>query len=270
MRTNTYMRTAVSVILFLLLIGFLVRSELRRRATLERLEAVTHEPTSTPSPSRIRAHAGRFERRRPDGTWAPMERAVPPPAPAPELEPPAPSQGRSADERDLSEAGASLPSPFPPKVVNPGFEPDLESMRALTVDLWDNPEFLELDEARARATFPLDDSVPSFPKSIASMVGGLPTEEDLEAGMRSPVVVSALQELTDTRSFLLEMDLRACDLEREGNGRPRSKAWTTTRENLARMAEAQTLELCKRLDSRTAYHDWALLFRLYTAWERSP
>lgn len=215
---------------------------------------------------------------------SPGEKADLPPLPAPELVPPIASQGSRQAVEPSGVGGIPIGTSLPTgcgivvqgalaftMLENRGFDPDRETLRALTVDVWDNADFLQLTEREARAMFPLDPDVPSFPHSIASLVGDLPGDAELEAGMRSAVVRSALLELADTCSLLLEFDTRAAPPNGDpGEPRASSKAFKATREELARLRDEQQLELCKRLDAHTGFHDWTLLCRLYRQWERTP
>jgi len=146
--------------------------------------------------------------------------------------------------------------------LDPGFTPDLETLRALTVDLWDNPEFLQLTEEEARRLFPLDDAIPTWPKSLLQLVHGLPTDADLVAAMGDAGVRYTLNELAATESAILELDLLPARL--------RSEAWRVIREELAIERAAERVATATALDRAGPFQDWRLLWRLYEEWERSP
>lgn len=143
---------------------------------------------------------------------------------------------------DLAELEAALPEPGP-------------DLWARTGELWATPEFASLTEAHAHELLPDRAPFDGFRGQgrAVDMLGGLPTLEDAEAAAAIPDVACALAAVRR-----LGMNRTALQLR---NGLAPVPA--------AELAYLRAEELLMAtLDSRTNFHHWGDLCRLFAAWSQ--
>ena len=137
-------------------------------------------------------------------------------------------------------------------------QPTADGLWASTVDLWTNEDFLALSIDEANELLPTDERM-GFrgPDSFVAIVGGLPTREDVEAAVRDPQVICALQSACGAEMVYRTLHMVA--KERRSAEYPHSV-------EIAQRAYTRSWELLMAtLDARTQFHGWSLLWK---AWER--
>ena len=138
-------------------------------------------------------------------------------------------------------------------------DPSAGTIAWMTIELWRQPEFLELTQEEAHALLAEDDHLGlSGQESLLSLIGPLPTLEDCEAGMRSEAVQAALEEVLVYEAPLIK--LGEIPDHRRGH-------WAEQRRlELVRMKTEAEIDLMRALEEATGYPNWRLLMRLYERW----
>lgn len=133
-----------------------------------------------------------------------------------------------------------------------------EAIAWITLDGWEQPEFLELTEDEARVLLALDDSV-GFrgPGLLTAVAGPLPTREDCELAARSQAVQDALRDALGWNSLVVE--LGSVPLRR------RTVKAAGKLEAAVRAKDEAELALMKELEDATG-QEWRLWWRLYRRW----
>jgi len=205
---------------------------------------------------------------------------LPPPqsAPADDVAGARPSTGQVAqtDQASRQSAGLSVrtESPVPIQGGDAGSTPALaatfadfsdemqptsDGLAASTIDLWNSPDFLKLSVDDARALLPIDDTM-GFrgPDSWVTLLGGLPTREDIDSAVKDPMVKCALE--SACAQEMVYRELQMLPAER------RSIDYGTA----LRTAETQYMRswelLMGTLDARSKYNSWLLLWKAWQRW----
>lgn len=138
-------------------------------------------------------------------------------------------------------------------------DPSAGTIAWMTIELWRQPEFLEMTQEEAHALLAEDDHLGlSGQESLLSLIGPLPTLEDCEVGMRSEAVQAALEEVLVYEAPLIK--LGEIPDHRRGH-------WAEQRRlELVRMKTEAEIDLMRALEEATGYPNWRLLMRLYERW----
>jgi hypothetical protein len=169
------------------------------------------------------------------------------------------------DEPDavLSSESSGLGGVLPGVGLDEAMLPTPEGLFASTVELWSQPEFLELSTERAaRLVPPISDGYDfSLPTTIMGFIGGdLPTLEDCRRGLRDEVA-------RELHTELCLQELAVSDLQEMPRTR-RGPEFTRRLEEARRMRDDTSAALTGRLDEVGSYKNWRLLDRLYREWRK--
>lgn len=145
--------------------------------------------------------------------------------------------------------------------------PTFDGLVARTLEVWDDPEFLELSREECVQLLPIaGDEIGQWPTSLRALVGDMPTRADAERGFQDAEARSILTSLCVTDGVLVELE--SSMLARSIRmGVPviemQTPAMTETLDRLRGIRDATSLALMQRLDRATNYHNWALVWRLW-------
>jgi len=141
------------------------------------------------------------------------------------------------------------------------FLPTEAGLVEMTLEMWENEEFLALTQEEAHELLALDDTMGmKGPDSMLSIVGPLPTEEDCRVGFQDEKVQALLREVC-----AYEVEL----VERGAVPVARRKQSTAERiELLISLRDAAALSMMERLEKVTSCKTWRLWWRLYREWSR--
>lgn len=185
--------------------------------------------------------------------------------PRPALEVAAPPNELRALDADVDQAivdhvaasaeWASIPLPAD---LSEGFTPTLAGLRDCTVDLWSQPEFLDMPWEEYSEWLPAD-SVPGHgPQTLGDYVGGLPTDGDLDNAMRD-------REVVDWLSIVCMYDValaRAYAVEPHRRG----PEWQEATESIGWGRGLAYHSMLRRLERVTGYPHWTILWTIHEGW----
>lgn len=214
-------------------------------------------PTEEREAESVRASGGVLQAKGSDGEWRNMRRVHPDPE-----QPQAVREyvlQRSA-LLDASAALAATPLSFF-EGLEDTWEPTAAGLFGQTVDVWTQPDFLELSTERARELLPVaSDEIGTFPTSLLSITGGLPTLEDCERAYESHEVRIAHLEFLKAEVLVTELQKRP-RVERTAD-------FDDMLDELRRIRDDRELAMAKACDRATNFKSWALLHRLYREWAK--
>lgn len=138
--------------------------------------------------------------------------------------------------------------------LDDGVQPTAAGLFARTVDLWSQPEFLNLTSTEARELLPLDDELAAAPGSLLDLTGPLPTEGECERAFANPKVQALLEQ-----TCAAEVQLYALEAARQPN-------YERAIEAQKRAFEADERDLMLELDRVSGFKGWSLMHLAYERW----